>query len=88
MKDISGLHIKDHPVRVAENELFLGGYLSRRLCKTWYNEVLVLAMEYKKIFMDEWSGEVFKESLDALVDCFSSATEKLLKFAAIDSDTG
>jgi len=79
LKDLSGSRIGNHSVRVAENEIFLGGYLSRRLSKVWYNNILVLALEYKKIFMDEWTGEVYKETLDQLVQDFRLASEKLIK---------
>jgi len=79
LENLSGLRIGDHSVRAAENEIFQGGYLSRRLSKVWHNQVLVLALEYKKIFMDEWTGEVHKEILDQLVQGFMLASDKLIK---------
>ncbi|HQM03698.1 MAG TPA: N-formylglutamate amidohydrolase [Candidatus Cloacimonas sp.] len=37
---------------------FSGGYFSRWVNQTFGNKVLCLAIEFKKIFMDEWTGEL------------------------------
>ena len=79
LEDLSGVRIENHPVRVAENEVFPGGYLSRRLSKEWYKSVLVLALEYKKIFMDECTGELYREILDTLVHSFRGASDNLVR---------
>jgi N-formylglutamate amidohydrolase len=76
---LSGLTIDGHPIRVAENEVFAGGYLARRLSKAHPNRLLVLAMEYKKIFMDEVTGEVYDEKLDVLIEHFNQAVEKIVQ---------
>ena len=78
LKDLSNTGIGDRPIRVAENEVFPGGYLSRRLSKKWFDNILVLALEYKKIFMDEWTGQVYREILDELVQGFRTATDRLV----------
>jgi len=67
--------IDGHPVRVGENEIFPGGYLSRRLSRAYFDSVLVLALEYKKLFMDEWTGEVYKDKLRKLIDNFKETVE-------------
>jgi len=63
--------INGTPLRVAENEIFTGGYLSRRLSSEYYDKLLVLAIEFKKIYMDEWTGEIFEPVLEELVDKFT-----------------
>ncbi len=83
MEDLSGIRTENHPVRVAENEVFPGGYLSRRLSEEWYENVLVLALEYKKIFMDEWTGELYREILDMLVHGFRVASGNLVRSGSI-----
>ena len=83
LDDLSSARIGNHPVRAAENEIFLGGYLSRRLSKAWHDDVLVLALEYKKIFMDEWTGEIYREILDELVQGFRAASGKLISSGLI-----
>jgi len=79
MESLSGQTIDGHPVRIVENEVFMGGYLSRKLSKTWFKNVLVLAVEYKKIFMNEWTGEVFPEILKELLNNFNMAALDLTK---------
>jgi N-formylglutamate amidohydrolase len=81
LEKLSGQSIGEHPVRVAENAIFPGGYLSRRLSRKWPDEVLVLALEYKKIFMDEWSGEIFSPILDKLLARFNRAASELVRSA-------
>jgi N-formylglutamate deformylase len=78
ISELSGLRIDNRPFRVAENEIFPGGYLSRRLSREHYDRVLVLALEYKKVFMDEWTGQVYPGVLELLVRDFEQAVEKLL----------
>lgn len=83
-----GLNIDDHPIRVKENAVFGGGYLARRLSKAYPDRLLVLAMEYKKIFMNELTGELDKEKLDILIEQFNLAVEELVhsEFFATPSD--
>jgi hypothetical protein len=82
ISDLAGVRIEQHPVRVAENAVFQGGYLSRRLSKAWHDRVLVLAIEYKKIFMDEWTGELYPDRLEQLVARFRKASDNMIKFSA------
>ena len=62
---------------MAENEIFFGVFLTRCVSRTYYNQILVLALEYKKIFIDELTGQLYKEILDQLIVDFQSAVEKL-----------
>ncbi len=78
-QSLSGLSIDGYPIRIAENEVFGGGYLARRLSKTYSGRLLVLAMEYKKIFMDEVTGEVYDEKLEVLIEHFKRAVEVLVQ---------
>ena len=78
LREFDGLTIEGRPVRLAENELFSGGYLSRRLSRAHYDRVLVLAIEFKKMYMDEWSGELYDDRLLALKERFRQAVQKIL----------
>ena len=69
--------INGNRLRVAENEIFSGGYLSRRLSSKYYDKILVLAIEFKKIYMDEWTGEIFEPVLEELVDTFTRTIEEI-----------
>lgn len=79
MEGVSGLDLDGHPLRVAENELFPGGYLARKYATTRNRKLLVLAIEYKKIFMDEWSGELFPEILGMLRENLLLTKEAILR---------
>jgi len=76
---ISETVIDGHPLRVAENELFPGGYITRRYAHLHYCRVLVLAIEYKKIFMDEWSGEFYMDKFHILRKDFNHAKERIIQ---------
>jgi len=51
--------------------------LSRRLSKEHNNKLLVLAIEFKKIFMDEWSGQVYEDILEDLAEQFSQVCREV-----------
>ncbi len=65
-----------------ENVRFRGGHFAAWAHETFVGDVAVLALEFKKVFMDEWSGDVDRAHLaelrDALARCvpeISSAIE-------------
>jgi len=64
-------------IRVAENEIFYGGSLSRRVSRNFFNQILVLSLEYKKIFMDELTGELYLGILDSLASDFRESVKRL-----------
>jgi len=67
LEHISRTRVDGHRIRVAENAVFPGGYLTRKFARSHEKEVLVLAIEYKKIFMDEHTGQLEEELLNNLV---------------------
>lgn len=71
--------IHGQPLRISENEIFFGGYLSRHLSRIYHERLLVLAIEYKKIFMDEWTGELYPDILDKLARDFNSAVGRAVE---------
>lgn len=54
------------PLDVRENVKFRGGDFARRIHERFPGTVCVLAIEFKKIFMDEWTGQVRQEALQSL----------------------
>ncbi|MBM4400245.1 MAG: N-formylglutamate amidohydrolase [Candidatus Cloacimonetes bacterium] len=58
---------------------FTGGWLSRWLHKSFPDKVLCLAVEFKKIFMDEWTGVVDNDFQMALASEFKKAVDLNLK---------
>ncbi|MCD8480444.1 MAG: N-formylglutamate amidohydrolase [Candidatus Cloacimonetes bacterium] len=58
---------------------FPGGQLSRWLHSTYPGQLLCLAVEFKKIFMDEWSSKLNPVSIHYLRSVFTEASEEWLK---------
>jgi N-formylglutamate deformylase len=76
---LSQISVDERLISVAENDVFKGGYLARRLCARNHDRLAVLAIEFKKIFMDEWAGEFYPAIFDDLVVKFSLAVAKLIE---------
>ena len=79
LEGISATRIDGHPVRVVENGLFPGGYLTRKYAERYKHEVLVLAIEYKKIFMDESTGKFYEKNFQVLKNNFLYARDQMVK---------
>lgn len=60
-------------ISVAENDIFLGKGCLARHCHSRYDNVLVLATELKKVFMNELTGEADEQVLPAIQTQFSAA---------------
>lgn len=64
-----------------ENVKFRGGYFARWVAQTFPGSGAALAIEFKKTYMDEWSGRVDRESVArirrALADAAAAITRTL-----------
>lgn len=73
--------INGRPLDVRENVKFQGGYFSRWIHRKFPRTVCAPAIEFKKTFMDEWSGDVDHSHLiklrDALRGCVPQLEERL-----------
>lgn len=67
LKDIKGHTVQGEECLVEENGVFYGGYVNRRLAHLYGKKVTTLSIEYKKVYMDENTGEVYRDVLDDLV---------------------
>ena len=76
---LSNVRIDGYPLRLAENEVFSGGYLAKRLSKIYPDKLLVLSLEYKKIFMNEKTGELYHKEFEVLIHSFNNAVQKVVK---------
>ena len=76
---LSQISVDGRLISVAENDIFKGGYLARRLCARNHDQLAVFAIEFKKIFMDEWSGKFYPAIFDDLVLKFSKAVTKFIE---------
>lgn len=51
------------PVDIRKNVKFKGGYLSQYINKRFGEKGCMLSIEFRKDFMDEWTGQVYPEKL-------------------------
>ena len=63
---------------VRENIKFTGGYFSRWLYERYGDRVCPIAVEFKKIFMDEWTGEPFADEINKLEDALRSTIDGIV----------
>lgn len=56
LREVTGGRLAGRPLSVGENVKFQGGHLAAWVHETFPTSVCVLAVEVKKVFMDEWSG--------------------------------
>ena len=64
---------------VRENIKFKGGNFAERIHRTFGSSVLVLSVEFKKFFMDEWTGQSFPNQLALIEASLLSTLPNLTK---------
>jgi hypothetical protein len=79
LDDLRGFDYFGRSLDVRENVKFRGGHLSRHVHETHPDSGCVLSIEFKKIFMDEWTGAVDEEQLTALREALQGAIPGLLE---------
>ena len=64
--DLSQFGFGRRQLDVRENVKFRGGHQSRWIHDNFPQTGCSLAIEFKKFFMDEWTGEPYREQIDAI----------------------
>jgi hypothetical protein len=77
MADVAANEVADVPLDVRENVRFRGGELSRWVNARYHDRGCALAIEFKKTFMDEWTGVVDERHLEQLRGALASAVPGL-----------
>jgi N-formylglutamate amidohydrolase len=77
MTDVADHEVFGSRVDVRENVRFRGGELSRWVNRRYRDRGCALAIEFKKTFMDEWTGTVDEGRLEALREALASAVPGL-----------
>ncbi len=72
VSDLRSYPIAGRSLDVRENVKFQGGEFARWIHTHYPKQVCALSIEFKKFFMDEWSGEVDLATLMDLFDLLSS----------------
>jgi N-formylglutamate amidohydrolase len=69
--------VAGRPVDVRENVRFRGGHLSQWVCRRYPGTACPLALEFKKVFMDEWTGVPDHGHIDALRRVLARVAERV-----------
>lgn len=75
---LSSREVCGHALDVRENVRFRGGNLARWVHARYPATGCVLALEFKKTFMDEWTGAVDDEHVAALAEALRGAVPPVL----------
>jgi hypothetical protein len=77
--ELSAFDFPGGALDVRENVKFRGGNCARWAHTTFPDSACVLSIEVKKFFMNEWTGEVNSELLDAVGQALASTVPGVLK---------
>jgi N-formylglutamate amidohydrolase len=75
---LDGAEVCGEPIDVRENVRFEGANLARWVHERYPATGCALALEFKKTFMDEWTGHVDERRVDALADTLTAAVPAVL----------
>lgn len=78
--ELGGQCVCGHRLDVRENVRFRGGHFAHWTHERYPDAAVVLSVELKKVFMDEWSGEIDFEHLDQLRNALGVSA-----YAALDA---
>jgi len=78
LADLGAREVRGHRLDVRENVRFEGGYLSRWVHERYDGLGCALALELKKVFMDEWSGVPDDEHLQQLTAALAATVPGLV----------
>ena len=79
INDLSHINFLGRQLDVRENVRFQGGHFCRWIHATFPKSVCALAVEFKKFFMDEWTGESDPRQLAELRKALQSTAPGLLQ---------
>jgi N-formylglutamate amidohydrolase len=77
MADVAGFEFLGRTLDVRENVRFQGGHLSRWVHENYPESGCCLAIELKKFFMDEWTGEVYDAEHKAIARALAGTSAGL-----------
>lgn len=72
MQDLRAFTFCGEPIDVRENVKFQGGYMTQWINQNFPDSACAIAIDIKKFFMDEWTGEVNPIALDAVRSALAS----------------
>ena len=79
IEELHGQVVQGHQLDVRENVRFRGGHFARWVHDRYPEAGVVLAIELKKTFMDEWTGEIDVQHLGELRSALGAATAETVE---------
>jgi len=79
MADLSSFDFLGRHLDVRENVKFKGGQFSRWIHETFPETGCAIAIEFKKFFMNEWTGKLYHEQFDAIKGALKSTVPGVLE---------
>ena len=79
MESVGGEQTPGGRIDVRENVRFKGAELCRWVHERYPDHGVALALEFKKTYMDEWTGEPDRERIDALAQAVAQSVEPVLE---------
>ena len=77
--DLRTFDFLDRHLDVRENVKFKGGHFSRWIHETFPKTGCAIAIEFKKFFMNEWTGELYHKQFDVIKDALKSTVPGVLE---------
>lgn len=78
ISDLSAFNFRGRHLDVRENIKFKGGYFPRWIHENFPDSVCCITIEFKKFFMDEWTGKPDQVQLDAIGEALMSTVPGVL----------
>lgn len=79
MEDLRNFDFMGRHLDVRENIKFRGGQFARWIHESFPNSGCAIAIEFKKIFMDEWTGEPDRGKINTIHQALQSTLPGILK---------
>lgn len=78
LKSLSSFDYDGRSLDVRENIKFKGGYFGQWLYQQYGDKIAPISIEFKKFFMDEWTGEPFKKDVALISELIESSKMPVL----------
>ena len=78
MKNFSSFDYNDRKLDVRENIKFKGGYFGQWLHEQFGKNICPISIEFKKFFMDEWTGRPFEKEIELIVQLLKGSKDVVL----------
>lgn len=77
MADLRGFNFQGRNLDVRENVIFKGGHFPKWVNREFLQDGCAIAIEFKKFWMDEWTGEIIKPEYDAILEALKATINGL-----------